>query len=339
MSNLIENLHNIDNLTALSNEELVIREFAGESDFPKMIGLIQECSKEDGIERADTLEAIRNTYRHLVNCDTAKDMIMVEAGDELVAYYRGFWRVEQENNWIYHFVCFVHPQWRKKGIGTLFVQSAERRAKELVEQVGVQMPAYTEAELADTQTAALSLFGEAGYGVVRYFSLMVRPDLENIPDLPLPAGIEIREVLPEHYSKIYDASMEAFRDHWGFSPEAEDPLEAWLESPYFDPSLWRVAWQGDEVVGMVLSFIDHAENQNYGRKRGYTENIAVRRPWRKMGVARALIAASLKAVKERGMEEAALGVDTQNLSGAFRLYEGMGYQHVKRFTLLRKAIE
>ncbi len=132
--------------------------------------------------------------------------------------------------------------------------------------------------------------------------------------------------------------MEAFRDHWGFSPDAEDPLEVWLESPHFDPSLWRVAWQDDEVVGMVLSFIDQDENAAYGRKRGYTENIAVRRPWRKKGVARALIAASLKALKERGLEEAALGVDTQNLSGAFRLYESMGYRHVKRFSSMRKEI-
>ncbi len=263
---------------------------------------------------------------------------MVEVNGDLVAYYRGFWREEQEQNWIYHFVCYVHPQWRGKGIGSFFVKSAEKRAKELVDQLAVQNPAFTESEIADTQKATLDLFSEAGYVPARYFSLMVRPDLENIPDLPLPPGIEIREVLPDHYQKIYDASMEAFQDHWGFSPEAEEPLEAWLENPDFDPSLWRVAWQGDEVVGMVLSFIDRAENQAYNRKRGYTENISVRRPWRKMGVARALIAASLKAIKERGMEEAALGVDTQNLSGAFRLYEGMGYQHVKRFTLLRKAL-
>ena len=115
-------------------------------------------------------------------------------------------------------------------------------------------------------------------------------------------------------------------------------MEAWLESPHFDPTLWRVAWQDDEVVGMVLIFIDQDENAAYGRERGYTENIAVRRPWRKKGIARALIAASLKALKKRGLEEVALGVDTQNLSGAFRLYESMGYRYVKRLSSMRKEI-
>jgi ribosomal protein S18 acetylase RimI-like enzyme len=48
-----------------------------------------------------------------------------------------------------------------------------------------------------------------------------------------------------------------------------------------------------------------------------------------------LIAQSLWAVKERGMTEAALGVDTENLTGALRLYEGMGFRPVKRFSIYR----
>ena len=70
-----------------------------------------------------------------------------------------------------------------------------------------------------------------------------------------------------------------------------------MSDPDFDPSLWRVAWQGDEVAGMVLSFINKDENEMYGRKRGYTENICVRRPWRKQGLAKALIALSLTAAQ------------------------------------------
>lgn len=100
-----------------------------------------------------------------------------------------------------------------------------------------------------------------------------------------------------------------------------------------------MAWEGDEVVGMVLNFIDTKENLAFGRKRGYTENIAVRRPWRRRGIARALIATSLRMLKERGMEEAALGVDTQNLSGALRLYESLGYQPVKQFITYRKGMK
>jgi len=90
---------------------------------------------------------------------------------------------------------------------------------------------------------------------------------------------------------------------------------------------------------MVLNFINRKENEEYGRQRGYTETICVRRPWRRQGVARALIARSLQTVKAQGMTEAALGVDTQNPSGARRLYESMGFRPVKSHTLYRKPLD
>ena len=74
-----------------------------------------------------------------------------------------------------------------------------------------------------------------------------------------------------------------------------------LISPTFDPSLWRVAWDGDDVVGMVRSFINAGENAEYERKRGYTQYISVRRPWRRRGIARALLVMGLHALKERGV--------------------------------------
>jgi ribosomal protein S18 acetylase RimI-like enzyme len=55
-------------------------------------------------------------------------------------------------------------------------------------------------------------------------------------------------------------------------------------------------------------------------------------------LAKALIALSLSALKQRGMTEAALGVDTQNTSGALHLYESMGYRVVKSGTIYRKTI-
>jgi ribosomal protein S18 acetylase RimI-like enzyme len=167
---------------------------------------------------------------------------------------------------------------------------------------------------------------------------MVRPDLEAIPDLPLPNGVEVRPVKPEHMRQIWEASNEAFRDHWGYIPDPWEAFDQMMNDPDFDSSLWRVAWQGDEVAGMVLSFINKDENEIYGRKRGYTENICVRRPWRKQGLAKALIALSLIAIKERGMTEAGLGVDSENISGALHLYESMGYRMVKRTTIYRKRL-
>ncbi len=155
----------------------------------------------------------------------------------------------------------------------------------------------------------------------------------------MPPKLEVRPVLDEHIRPIWDADVEAFRDHWGYVPPNEESYQHWLEWRCFNPELWKVAWDGDQVAGMVLNFIDEQENEKYQRKRGYTESISVRRPWRRRGLAQALIAESFHFLRDLGMEEAALGVDTQNLTGAFRLYESMGFEKVKRWTDYRKNLE
>lgn len=117
--------------------------------------------------------------------------------------------------------------------------------------------------------------------------------------------------------------------HWGYAEPTAANYEEWLEDPVaMMADLWQIAWDGDEVAGQVRSFINHQENADQGRRRGYTESISVRRPWRRRGLAQALIVNSLRILKERGMTEAALGVDTENTSGALRLYERCGFRPV-----------
>jgi ribosomal protein S18 acetylase RimI-like enzyme len=90
---------------------------------------------------------------------------------------------------------------------------------------------------------------------------------------------------------------------------------------------------------MVLNYVDREENLAFQRQRGYTEDISVRRPWRRRGLARALLTKSLAAHKGNGMTEAALGVDTKNPTGALRLYESVGFQVVNRATVLQKPLD
>ena len=111
----------------------------------------------------------------------------------------------------------------------------------------------------------------------------------------------------------------------------------WLAGPHHDPALWWVAWDGDQVAGQVRSYINPGENSEYHRKRGYTEFISVRRPWRRQGLARALLCQSLEVLRDRGMEEAALGVMTANPRGAMRLYESVGFRVRETFGWYRKS--
>jgi ribosomal protein S18 acetylase RimI-like enzyme len=150
----------------------------------------------------------------------------------------------------------------------------------------------------------------------------------------------VRPVQLEHYRAIWEAECEAFRDHWGNEAVDESDFARWSDArrPTFQPHLWQVAWDGDQVAGMIRNYIDHETNAHFNRQRGYTEDISVRRPWRRRGLARALLARSLRVLRDEGMSEAALGVDTANPSGALRLYEDMGFRTVRHSTDYRKLL-
>ena len=154
-----------------------------------------------------------------------------------------------------------------------------------------------------------------------------------------PTGWRSGAVRDEDLRAIWDAADEAFRDAWGYREATERDYELFLTDPLSqDRDLWRIAWDGDQVAGQVRGFINADENDRFGQKRGWVENISVRRPWRKRGLARALINETIAALRERGMTEAALGVDTENVSGALRLYESVGFRPVSKATTYRKPM-
>jgi ribosomal protein S18 acetylase RimI-like enzyme len=146
----------------------------------------------------------------------------------------------------------------------------------------------------------------------------------------------MRPVAEADHRRIWDADTEAFRDHWNAAERTESDYESWFATPELDTGLWRVAWDGDEVAGSVMSFIFPDENETLGLRRGWLEHVSVRRPWRNRGVASALIAASLGALRDAGMSEAALGVDAENISGALRVYEAMGFRRDRTAVSFRK---
>jgi GNAT superfamily N-acetyltransferase len=320
---------------------LVLRGFRGDVDFPAMLAVIEASKKTDGLDRTDTLEEIAHNYSHLQRCDPYQDMLFAEVDGRVVGYSRVWWAQTSDGKRLYTSFVFLMPEWRHKGIRRAMLRHNERRLREIAAGHARDGERWFSAWASEGEEHWESLLAEAGYRAVRHGFEMVRPDLEEIPDVPLPEGLEVRPAVEEHYRTVFEAAKEAFRDSWEYSDDwwTDEEFESWQEEPTFQPELWQVAWDNGQVAGMVLNFIRHDENEEYKRKRGYTETICVRRPWRRRGLARALIARSFEVLKGLGMTEAALGVDTESPTGALQLYEGMGFRPVKRDSLYRRRME
>ena len=173
------------------------------------------------------------------------------------------------------------------------------------------------------------LVGARGYRSIRgSWTMEIDLGLEAPPEPVLPDGIEIRPYRhPEDEQRVYEATQEAFADHWGFHPI---PLEGWREfnvkARNFEPDLWLLAWDGDEVAGASLNYPERAGDPGHG----WVGTLGVRRAWRRRGLGEALLRRSFKALHARGLRKVRLSVDAENTTGATRLYERAGMKVVRQ---------
>ena len=327
---------NIQVVNAPDIAGLTFRNYQGKSDFVIMSAIVEASNKADQIKEGISVEDFENRNKNNSKVDLFKDVLIAEVSGEAVAYAHVFWEDEHNGPRVYFNSGFVLATWRRKGLGGAMHAHNEKRIREIAASHPPEIEKVLECWAADTELGSNALFQKSGYEPIRYFFLMLRDLNEPIPDATLPENLEIRPADESQYRQIFAASNEAFRDHWGHVEATEESYQRRISRPNLNPALWKVAWDGDEVAGMVLNEINTEENKQFGLNWGWTDPISVRRPWRRRGLARALILESLKELKSLGFSHAALGVDTQNPQGALKLYEDSGYVIEERWIDYRK---
>jgi mycothiol synthase len=315
---------------------LAFRPFDPDRDYPTLVDLIGEAHIVDGVEWLPTVEGLRVEFEHTAEFDPRRDVLLAEIDGTLVGAAETSVRT-RDGIGVHSVEGWVRPAWRRRGLGRGLLRWTERRAGQVARVDGRPADRELSAWPDDQQVGAIALFESEGYRIVRYGFLMVRDLTEPIPDLDLPEGLEVRLVEPRDHRRIWDADAEAFQDHWNRAERTEADFERWFATPEIETDLWQVAWDGDEVAGGVMPFIYPTENEKLGQRRGWLEHISVRRPWRRRGLASALIARSLRVLRDRGLDEAALGVDAENISGALHVYESIGFRRSRTGISYRKA--
>ncbi|HEX9767020.1 MAG TPA: GNAT family N-acetyltransferase [Nitriliruptorales bacterium] len=158
-----------------------------------------------------------------------------------------------------------------------------------------------------------------GFDVRRRFWRMVI-DLDDVAVEALPPDLTIEPLdLDRDLVEVHAVLTDAFATHWGSHGQT---LEDWrarhLDRADADPSLWRVARRGGEVIGAVVA------QEQAGLDFGWISTVGVRENTRGQGIAGALLRATFGGLADRGLRRAMLGVDSQNDTGATRLYERAG---------------
>ena len=318
---------------------LRFRRLGDATDWPAMAVVMTASSLADGDDYAPSGENLRIEAENRTGFDLARDLLLADVDGQVVAWADGQVHI-RDGRPVHHLTGVVLPEYRRRGIGRAMLRWNERRARGLAAtDPSLGGPAaQLGAWVGDGELGAIALLGQEGYVVNRYGFTMIRRGLDDVEPVALPDGVEVRPVEPDQHRAIWAADNEAFRDHFEHREQTDDDFAAQFGQPELDTSLWRVAWAGDEVAGSVQSWIWTDENETLGVRRGWLERISVRRPWRRRGLARALIASALIELRERGMDEAMLGVDAENPTGALSVYESVGFVVKQRSSSFRKAL-
>lgn len=318
---------------------LRFRRYRDDADWAPLAELRKLVAVADRDDEIPTAENLRIGIRNKPGFVLDRDLLIAEVDGRMVATAHGTASI-RDGYAVHYTFGYVHPAWRRRGIGrALFRWNMQRaRAVAAANPFFAGENAQIGAWASEFEPGARALYESAGFGVSRYAFTMIHRHVQDAVSQAMPDGLEIRPVKPDQHRAIFDADDEAFEDHFEHRPATEEDFIATFEMPELDTSLWKVAWDGDQVAGSVQTWIWKEENETLGVKRAWLESVSVRRPWRRRGLARALIAASLVDLRDHGIEEALLGVDAQNPNGALELYEGLGFEVKVRAMSYRKPL-
>ena len=209
-------------------------------------------------------------------------------------------------------IGIVHRERRGRGLGSELVDRSEERLRAL--GVG-RVHAVT---LAPDAAAGPLLTGRGYREVRRFWEMTIELGNDPPPEPLLPEGFRIESFSSELARAFHGALEEAFAEHWEYQPE---PFEEWWERqvarPDHDPSLWFVVRTGEDVAAATRNDPERSGG-------GWIGALGVRADWRGRGLAKALLLRSFREFHQRGQRRVGLGVDSENATGATKLYESVG---------------
>jgi mycothiol synthase len=308
---------------------LRLRPYRGRVDHTEMTRVANAVRAFNGDPNLGSVADMDNHYAHLEHADLPHDCALVELDGRVVAYGRASRQEMITGARQVECILNIEPEARGRGVEELLVRHALERSEAIIAEFGREVAMAVMVFVTSRDEAQLAVVEAAGFQRVRAGVQLVRPNLDDIPEIPLPEGFAIRRIGASDrtmHRRVWEAATRAFSGSYGEQAQTEDQYDRWLNGDEFNPPLWRVAFHGDSIAAQILNFLGEPEPD--GSRIGWTESISTQPEFRRKGLARALLAESLRAVRDAGATKAALGADSQNPNQAQSLYESMGFRVV-----------
>src|SRR5688572_4032191 len=184
-----------------SSAAAVLRPIDLAVDVPAIVELITAINVVDHPGWFPTVAGLANDWAPSPTFDPPRDLQGLLLDGRLIGLARHSWR-ELPSVVNHRLELWTHPEHRRRGHGSRLLEWAEESARASVGEGrgGPQDKPHQFGGAGPDSVAAVEGFATAhGFEPYRYHFDMRRSLAEPIPDAPLPEGLEVRPVTPEHH--------------------------------------------------------------------------------------------------------------------------------------------
>lgn len=307
---------------------------ATSDDASRIVELQDACFEVDDTYREVESEIKERFTDPEINPSTDSMLGVLEDG-RIISSTWAYIASSAETKWRAFAELHVHPDWRDRGLGPALEWWEARTLQRLAEKDddlprGFWLGAYIQEE------QWISLLQGRGYEIQRYYDELVLDLADGVPSASFPDGISVVPAEDAAEGDELRVHNDSFRDHWGSQPFTQERWDH-FKNEFYMPDASFVAYEGDAPIGHILCTKYPHDFDDRGFTHAWIESLGVVRSHRKRGIASALIARSLGVFVDQGLQKAVLGVDSENPSGAYGLYEALGFKPDRRNMALVKA--
>jgi len=306
---------------------LTKRPYVNETDLSAIATLINACEVVDQLDQGTSVSELQQSLDYPC-LDKARDIRLWEDTDGKLIGYSHI-GIPESGEELDCFLGFrVHPTARGGDLESQIIAWGEGRLREVSQERGKKVKLRSGAR-AD-QSQRIALLERHGFTAERYFFTMERSLVLPIPEPKLPAGFILRQVETQQDAQAWvEMFNQSFIDHWNHHELTVEHYRYLVTQSYYKPELDWIAIAADGTFAAFCECgINPEANQRSRRNEGWINVLGTRRGFRKRGLGRAMLLAGMQRLQANGVDTARLRVDSENPSGALRLYESVGFRSI-----------
>jgi mycothiol synthase len=217
--------------------------------------------------------------------------------------------------------CWVHPEYRRRGLATKFLDCALRRAKEIGTKVA-------HVNVVEDDVLAKNVLSRLGFEYIRHFlELRLGMAKVNWQDIDQTA-LGCRHLQPGEEDKLTQIQNRSFAGAWGYNPNTVEGITYKLNLSNRSPEDVVITCDGDKLIGYCWVEVTDREKTAVDGREGRIYMLGTDPDYRSKGVARRVLLAGLAYLKSKGVRVVELTVESEN-KAACALYRSIGFETQK----------